>query len=212
LSGEVADQTILDMLSRIFPQAALVHAFASTEAGLAFEVTDRRAGFPPSLMDFSGDGPELRVVEGMLQVCSERGAKGILDGIVVPIAGPDGFIDTGDAVAWQDERFVFAGRRDGIVNVGGQKVFPEEVEAVINQHPAVRMSRVSARRNAITGAVVSAEIVQRDGGAPVAPIGLPEDVIRFCRERLPAHKVPVSIRLVPSLEVAPSGKLVRLRA
>jgi acyl-coenzyme A synthetase/AMP-(fatty) acid ligase len=102
---------------------------------------------------------------------------------------------------------VFAGRRDGVVNVGGQKVFPEEVEAVLNQHPSVRMSRVSARRNAITGAVVSAEIV------PVAAaVGLVAELGRFCADRLPRHKVPVSITIVPSLEIAPSGKLVRRHA
>lgn len=199
LSGEVADQMILDRLAACFPGAALVHAFASTEAGLGFEVTDGRAGFPAAFLDRAGGGPELRVRDGVLQIRSVRCAAST--------AGADGFVDTGDAVELVQGRYVFAGRRDGVVNVGGQKVFPEEVEAVLNQHPSVRMSRVSARRNAITGAVVSAEIV------PVAAaMGLVAELGRFCADRLPRHKVPVSITIVPSLEIAPSGKLVRRHA
>jgi acyl-CoA synthetase (AMP-forming)/AMP-acid ligase II len=62
-----------------------------------------------------------------------------------------GFIDTGDMVELQRGRYYFVGRREGIINIGGLKVHPEAVEAVINQHPAVRMSRVSGRSNLITG-------------------------------------------------------------
>jgi acyl-CoA synthetase (AMP-forming)/AMP-acid ligase II len=104
-----------------------------------------------------------------------------------------------------------------VVNVGGQKVHPEEVEEVINEHPNVHMSRVSARRSPITGAIVVAEIVGKPG-APHSPLTLAgpdylaDDIRAFCRARLAPHKVPVSIRLVASLDIAPTGKLVRLSA
>ena len=63
----------------------------------------------------------------------------------------------------RDGRYHFVGRRGGIINIGGLKVHPEEVEAVINRHPGVRMSLVKARKNPITGAIVAADIVLNDG-------------------------------------------------
>ena len=60
-------------------------------------------------------------------------------------------------------RYYFMGRRGGVINVGGLKVHPEEVEAVINAHPWVRMSLVKSRRNPITGAVVTADVVLQGG-------------------------------------------------
>lgn len=210
LSGEVADQMILDRLREAYPQAELVHAFASTEAGLAFEVKDGRAGFPASLVD-SNPTARVRVKDGALQVRSARNAAGILNGAVAGIVDGDGYVDTGDVVVLRDGRYHFAGRRDGVVNVGGQKVHPEEVEAVINQHPDVEMSLVRSRANPITGAIVVAEIVRKGPGLGQSR-ALEEDVRAFCRSRLEPHKVPASIRLVASLDIAPTGKLVRLGA
>jgi acyl-coenzyme A synthetase/AMP-(fatty) acid ligase len=105
------------------------------------------------------------------------------------------------------------GRAGGVINVGGLKVHPEEVEAVINAIPWVRMSLVKARRSPITGAVVTADVVLADaaevpGERPQAD-ALPREIIEFCRRGLPAHKVPAMVRIVPALEVSPAGKLVR---
>jgi acyl-CoA synthetase (AMP-forming)/AMP-acid ligase II len=99
-----------------------------------------------------------------------------------------------------------------VINVGGLKVYPEEIEAVINSHPWVRMSLVRARHNPITGAIVVAEVVLADegpGDARPAPEALTRDLIHSCRQSLAAYKVPASIRIVPRLEVSASGKLVR---
>ena len=59
LSGEIADQAILDSLRATFPEASIGHAYASTEAGVAFEVDDGRAGFPADFLDNDRDGVEL---------------------------------------------------------------------------------------------------------------------------------------------------------
>jgi acyl-coenzyme A synthetase/AMP-(fatty) acid ligase len=218
LSGEVADQMILDKLRQSYGHARIVHAFASTEAGLAFEVADGEAGFPAALVSQPGAAADLRILGHALQVRSRRNAIGYLDKRINAIPDAEGFVDTGDIVELRGDRYYFAGRRDGTVNVGGQKVHPEEVEAVINQHPAVEMSLVSARASPITGAIVVADVVCRPPGT--APSASPADSARamqsdirdFCRARLAAHKVPAAIRIVPRLDIAPSGKLVRMRA
>jgi acyl-coenzyme A synthetase/AMP-(fatty) acid ligase len=110
-------------------------------------------------------------------------------------------------------RYYFVGRQGGIINVGGLKVHPEEVEAVINRHPAVRMSLVRSRKNPITGGIVVADVVLRtdpDGDyARAQPAELKRDILRACHAALPEHKVPAAIQFVPSLEVDATGKLMR---
>jgi len=105
------------------------------------------------------------------------------------------------------DRFVFAGRRGGIINVGGAKVHPEEVEAALNGHEAVRASRVFARKNPITGALVAAEVVLREGVSPRE--GLSAEILAACRTALPAHKAPSFLRFVTDLPMTDGGKLAR---
>jgi acyl-coenzyme A synthetase/AMP-(fatty) acid ligase len=208
MSGEIADQAILDQLQSCYPQAVVAHAFASTEAGVAFEVKDGRAGIPASMMRQPGD-VEMKVEDGSLQIRSPRIAARYL-GEDKPIAGPDGFVDTGDMLDLRDGRYYFIGRKDGVINVGGMKVHPEEVEAVINRHPQVRMSLVRTRKNPITGALVVAEVVLN--AEPESPVNLQSEIFELCRQTLPRHKVPAAIRFVPALGLAATGKLVRSHA
>jgi acyl-CoA synthetase (AMP-forming)/AMP-acid ligase II len=210
LSGEIADQAILESLKAAYPRAGVAHAFASTEAGVAFEVGDGLAGFPATLL--TEPGPvELRIVTGTLRIRSGGNALGYLGEQVAPIRGADGFVDTGDRVELREDRYYFVGRAGGVINVGGLKVHPEEVEAVINANPWVRMSLVKARRSPITGAVVTAEVVLIDDAPGDRPAieALTHDIIEACRQALPPHKVPAMVRIVPTLEVSAAGKLVR---
>jgi acyl-CoA synthetase (AMP-forming)/AMP-acid ligase II len=210
LSGEPADQAILDMLQAGFPAAQVSHAFASTEAGVAFDVRDGRAGFPASLLEQLGNGVDLKIQDETLRIRSARMGANYLRGDL-QLAGRDGFVDTGDIVVLREGRYHFVGRREGIINVGGQKVHPEEVEAVINLHPAVQMSLVRGRASPITGALVVADIVIRPGSV-IGSGGfetIRNEIFTRCREALPAHKVPAQLRQVASLNLAPSGKLLR---
>jgi acyl-coenzyme A synthetase/AMP-(fatty) acid ligase len=204
LSGEIADQAILDSLKARFPDAAMGHAYASTEAGVGFEVTDGREGFPATL--FYRPGPvEMKVLNGTLHVRSPRTASTYVGGSEALMT--DGWVDTGDMVERRGERLYFVGRTGGIINVGGLKINPEEVEAVINRHPGVRMSRVSGRKSPITGAIVVADVVLADPANDNA--GFKQAILDVCREKLPAFKVPAMLRFVPALELTAGGKLSR---
>ena len=210
LSGEIADQAILDALRRAYPQAVVAHAFASTEAGVAFDVDDGLAGFPASLISRPGASVEMKIESDTLRIRSSRNASRYLGDSAAPLVGEDGFVDTHDIVLLRDGRYHFVGRRDGVINVGGLKVHPEEVEAVINSHPSVRMSLVRARKNSITGAVVVADVVLAAvvGEVPASE-ALSREILDSCRRALPAHKVPVILRFVAAVEVSAAGKLVR---
>src|SRR5213596_30024 len=211
LSGEIADQAILDHVRAFYPGARIAHAFASTEAGVGFAVEDGLAGFPASLLTQRGAEVELKVEEGSLRIRSARTGIRYLGSPGEPLADRDGFVDTGDIVELRGASYHFVGRRGGIINVGGLKVHPEEVEAVINGHPQVQMSVVRTRKNAITGALVVADVVLRE--EPEAANGRvaerEHESMQRCRETLARHKVPAAIRFVSAQAVTPSGKLVR---
>src|SRR5260370_1291762 len=136
LSGEIADQAILTRLQSIYTRARIAHAFASTEAGLPFEVNAGLAGFPSSFIERGGN-VEMHVEDGSLRIRSSRTATCYIGHADKALRSEDGFVDTGDMLALRVDRYYFVGRRDGMINVGGLKVHPEEVEAVINRHPRV---------------------------------------------------------------------------
>lgn len=212
LSGEIADQAILDRLRATYPGAVIAHAFASTEAGVAFEVRDGLAGFPATFIGNEDRSVELRVVDGSLRIRSGRAALHYLNDSK-PLADANNFVDTDDMIEQRGDRFYFIGRRGGVVNIGGLKVHPEEVEAVINSHPNVQMSLVRARKNPIMGFLLSADVLLRSQPEePDASERLKGEIIATCRRGLAAYKVPVAIRLVTNLDIAASGKLVRSRA
>jgi acyl-CoA synthetase (AMP-forming)/AMP-acid ligase II len=213
LSGEIADRAILDALRARYPQADIVHAYASTEAGVGFEVDDGREGFPSSLLGGSGGKVDIAVSDGSLRIRSSRTAGRYVGAQTPSLKDADGFVDTGDLVERRGERCYFVGRRGGIINVGGLKVHPEEVEAVINRHPQVRASLVRSRKNLITGAIVVADVVLRTEPDSARAIDRTDDVKReilvACRQALANYKVPAAIRFVAALDVSATGKSLR---
>jgi acyl-coenzyme A synthetase/AMP-(fatty) acid ligase len=213
LSGEIADQAILNQLRSLYPQAKIAHAFATTEAGVVFAVNDGLMGFPAHVIE---DTPHvvMKIENRSLRVRSDRTARCYLGDHNYAIRDGEGFVDTGDVLELREGRYYFAGRGDGMINVGGMKVYPEEVEAVINGHPKVQMSLVRTKKNPISGALVVADVVLKVASAPAGnDMGeLHQDILRFCREALPSHKVPAAINFVPALAVAETGKLIRRHA
>ena len=210
LSGEIADQAVLDSLHQAFSRASVGHAYASTEAGVAFEVTDGFAGFPADFIERRRNGVEMKVLGGSLRIRSPRTASHYA-GANAALRDSHGFVDTGDMVELRGDRYVFAGRRGGIINIGGLKVHPEEVEAVINRHPQVRMSLVRPKASPVTGSIVIADVVlkpeRKDECRELAAVK--GDILKFCRDALPRHKVPAAISFVSALDVAATGKLAR---
>jgi acyl-coenzyme A synthetase/AMP-(fatty) acid ligase len=208
LSGEIADDSVLRALREFYPCARIEHAYASTEAGVILAVDDERAGFPASWIAEGGRGVvRMKIVDGSLRVASDRCALRFLGADPAPIRDPEGFVDTGDVIELRGDRALFVGRRSGIINVGGAKVHPEEVEAALNAHPAVRASRVFAKKNAITGSLVFADVVLADGQP--ADGSAERDILGACRARLAAHMVPARLRFVADLPMTDGGKIAR---
>jgi long-chain acyl-CoA synthetase len=116
----------------------------------------------------------------------------------------DGWFATGDIGRMDDQGFLFlAGRKAAVINLAGRKVFPEEIESVLNRHPSVSESRVYGSAHPHLGEVVEAEVVLRDSIAANA-------LRDFCRIHLSADKVPGHFHVVQRIpKTTVTGKICR---
>lgn len=207
LGGEIADQRILNSLAKQFPSAAIAHIFASTEAGVGFSVKDKKAGFPLSWLDSGVRGVEMKISdEGTLCLKNTHLNQNYLGG-GGSIADAQGWIDTGDLVEVDGERVLFKGRLNGAINIGGNKVIPEDVEAKILEVPGVFQVAVRAKPNSIAGALVEALIVPDPGMENSS--GLVKSVKDHCKQVLPSFKVPAFVRVVDELPIGAASKIKR---
>lgn len=204
LGGEIADNALLTALSQRFPAARISHIFASTEAGVAFSVRDGLAGFPASYLTDPPSGIALQIRDGRLWVRNDHVQPAYLGH--AGSFGTGGWIDTGDTILQAQDRVLFRGRNSGIINVGGSKVHPEEVERVLLTHPQVAAARVFARPNPIIGALVAAEVVPVPDADPAA---LRADLMAHLHARLDRHAVPAILTITAALHVSGAGKVQR---
>lgn len=151
--------------------------------------------------------PGAATSEGELHL---RG-PGMLDAYLAPWRTRDeitagGWFRTGDLARIDPDGDIhLLGRSHSVINVAGLKCFPEEVEAVLREHPGVRLARVFGKENARVGAVPVAEIVPAD---PAAPPRTPA-LVAHCRRLLASYKVPLEFRIVERIPLTPSGKVQR---
>jgi acyl-coenzyme A synthetase/AMP-(fatty) acid ligase len=153
--------------------------------------------------------------DGMLCAPGEEGelalrGPGMFDAYLQPAADresklADGWFLTGDFATMDNDQNIFVcGRKKSVIIVAGNKVFPEEVEHTLNDHPSIEVSRVYGSDHPFVGEVVSAEVVLQEGEGVSA-----EELRKFCRGKLSSFKTPQSIQFVDSVNMTGSGKVVR---
>jgi acyl-CoA synthetase (AMP-forming)/AMP-acid ligase II len=179
---------------------SLVQGLGVIELGRWNSVGRPAGGFRVRITDPDADGCGEVAVAG----------PGIFDAYVAPWIPRsallcDGWFSTGDIGRLDADGFLFLlSRKTAVINLAGRKVFPEEIEAVINRHPAVRESRVYGKPHAHLGEVVEAELV-------LDPPDSSLDLIRqYCREHLASYKIPMRFSIVSALPRTPvTGKIRR---
>ncbi|RJQ13938.1 MAG: long-chain fatty acid--CoA ligase [Nitrospiraceae bacterium] len=191
----------------------LSEAYGVIEAGLPFinlsPDKNRRSSVGRALPDY-----EVGVVNkdedgvGLIHI---RG-KGMLDAYFSPWQGrnsilKDGWFNTGDLGKIDEDGFLtITGRGKDVINFAGMKVFPYEVEAVINQFPGVKASLVYGEPHPGYGQLPMAKIVPRDG---VDRSSLPDSLRKYCYRKLAQYKVPKGFEIVNEIRRTPSGKIKR---
>lgn len=208
LGGEISNQSVLSALEQCYPSSAIVHIYASTEAGVGFVVKDKREGFPSSyLTSDSNLACQLKVIDGNLWIRSTNGCSKFVQGDL-EIDG-EGFVNTGDMVSLKDDRVLFLGRESGSINVGGNKVMPEKVESVLEQHSHVVMAKVFSKANPVLGALVACEVVIEQDAKNLPLKKIKSEVLSFCKEALQPFEVPALLKVVESIKTNATGKKVR---
>ncbi len=206
LGGEVVDQAILDGLRKRFPAARLVHIYATTELGRCFSVGDGLAGFPRHYLDSTlPEGTQLLVRGNELFVRSLNSMKRY-DALSSHQGVSTDWFATGDLVEVRADRVHFVGRRSEMINVGGTKVSPLEVERVIRTIPGVADVRVFGKASSITGQVVGCDVVPETGHSREQ---IKEEIIRICRAKLSPYQQPRLINFTNKMGLSAAGKAVR---
>ncbi len=206
LGGEIADQTILTALDRSYPPARIVHIYASTEAGVGFSVKDKKEGFPVSFVEDPDQKIKLKVIDNMLYIKSHKDHSVYIKSPHA-LVSDDSFIKTGDLVELRGDRYIFLGRDSGIINVGGNKVHPEEIEKEILAVDGVKFTKVVGKKNPILGEIIEAFIVL--DRAIDDHDGFKKLIQRQCRKNLVSYKVPAILRIVNEMPVNSVGKMQR---
>jgi len=118
----------------------------------------------------------------------------------------DGWFSTGDLVEeLEGGTLIMRGRSKSVINVGGMKVFPEEIEAVLNGHPAIARSRVYAGHHPTLGGFPTGEYILKDGhDTPMM-----SELMKHCGAQLATYKIPMQMKAVDHIDLTASGKVKR---
>ena len=195
LGGEKSDNHLYENIKKIFPKAKINNVYASTEAGSLFAAKGDCFQIPEKICEkFTVVDDELLIHKSLLgkSDCFK------FDG---------DYYHSGDLIEWVNKEegiFKFKSRKNELVNVGGYKVNPGEVEDAINAIEGVRQSLVYGKANSILGNVLIAE-VHLDDGAEVTDL----EIRKTLKKQLQDFKIPRKIKFVEAFLLTRTGKLKR---
>jgi long-chain acyl-CoA synthetase len=187
--SEPMPESTLRALHAAFPGVRKKQTYGLSEVG----ALRTRSRAPDSLwVQVGGEQFATRVVDGMLWIRAESAMLGYLN--APSPFDADGWLNTGDMVEIDGEYLRILGRASEIINVGGEKVYPAEVESVLLEMENVRDATVRGRPNPVTGKVVTATLSLFE---PEDPRSLARRVREFCQGRLARFKIPVVVEISP---------------
>ena len=196
LGGEKSDKHLYDAIKNIFPNAKINNVYASTEAGSLFAAKGDCFQIPFTIKD------KFKVLDDELLI--HKSLLGVSDSFKFS----DDFYHSGDLIEWVDKQngmFRFKSRKNELINVGGYKVNPGEVEAAILDINGIKQALVYGKANSILGNVLCADVVL-----------VPEskqtelEIKKALAEKLQDFKVPRRIKFVKEISLTRTGKMKRL--
>jgi len=198
---EMMPQHTLERIASILPHARLQQTYGLSELGILRSKSENSDSL---WVKVGGKGYQTKVKDGTLWIKAESAMLGYLN--APSPFDEEGWFNTGDMVEVQGEYFRFLGRRSEIINVGGQKVYPAEVENVLMKLSNVRDVTVSGEPNPVTGNIVVARFNLIE---PEELRAFRKRVRGFCRGRLETFKAPVRIEVLETDQF--SGRFKKMR-
>jgi acyl-CoA synthetase (AMP-forming)/AMP-acid ligase II len=187
---EPMPKTTLQRLADVLPAARLQQTYGLTELGI---LRSKSRDSNSLWVKLGGEGFETKVQNGTLWIRAHSAMRGYLN--APSPFDDDGWLNTEDEVEVDGEYLRILGRRSEIINVGGQKVYPAEVESVLMEMDGIADATVTGEQNPLTGQIVVARLVL---AAPTAVSDLKKQVRTFCRGKLAPFKIPVKVSVAES--------------
>lgn len=184
---EVMPDTVLRRVRQAIPWATLQQTYGLSELGI---LRSKSRDSDSLWVKVGGEGFETKVVDGILWVRAKSAMLGYLN--APSPFDADGWFNTEDQVELDGDYIRILGRRSEIINVGGMKVYPAEVESVLLEMPDVQDATVRGEPNALLGQIVVARLTLR---RPMDPVEVRKAVREFCRGRLAPYQTPVRIEV-----------------
>lgn len=198
---EVMPDSTLERLHETFPGVRLQQTYGLTELGI---LRSKSQDSTSAWVKVGGEGIQTKVVDGTLWVKAPSAMVGYLN--APSPFDAEGWMNTEDLVDVKGEYVRFLGRKSQIINVGGAKVYPAEVESVLLRMPNVADATVYGQPNPIMGHIVVARLALQE---PEELPALTRRVRAFCREHLAAYKIPVKVELAEASLVSARFKKIR---
>lgn len=199
---EPMPENTLKRTHEVFPNVTLQQTYGLSELGI---MRSKSKSSDSLWVKIGGEGFETRIVDGLLEIKAKSAMLGYLNA-ASPFTA-DGWFKTGDMVEVDGEYMRILGRKSEIINVGGEKVYPAEVESVVSEMPEIEDVVVTGEPNPIMGNVVKATVRLKDG---VAADGFRQKLQVFCKGKLAPFKIPQ--RVVVQTEQLHSERFKKLRA
>ena len=195
LGGEKSDSHLYENIQKIFPKAKINNVYASTEAGSLFAAKGDCFQIPEKIRDkFEVVDDELLIHKSLLGKSDSFKFEG-------------DYYHSGDLIEWVDKEsglFRFKSRKNELINVGGYKVNPGEVENILLSIDGVKQVLVYGKANSILGNVLCADIQLEDGVALTDV-----EIKKALRSQLQDFKIPRRIKFVEQMSLTRTGKLKR---
>jgi acyl-CoA synthetase (AMP-forming)/AMP-acid ligase II len=199
---EPMPSALLARLSALLPHVSLVQTYGMSELGVLPTVSKSRDSL---WLEFQKGSFETKVVDGTLWVRAPSAMLGYLN--APEQFDEDGFFNTFDMVEQDGDYLRIVGRRSELINVGGQKVYPAEVEGHLALLENVREVLVYARPNPLMGHMVAAKFRLAE---PEVEAEFKRRMHAFCRSRLAPFQIPRFVEF--SEESFTSTRLKKMRA
>jgi len=194
--GEKYDSSLEEKIQSIFQNAKINNIYASTEAGSLFTAQG-------DIFNIKQDHQNLIKITEQKELYIHQSLLGNSSSFLLE----DEWFNTGDLVEVIDEsHFKFVSRQSDMINIGGYKVNPLEVEKVLSQVPGIKDILVKGKKNSVTGEIVVADVIKVE---EVDGKELKKAIKQFASPHLQEWKVPRIIKFVDELPMTRTGKKVR---
>ncbi|PRM88173.1 ANL family adenylate-forming protein [Aliarcobacter cryaerophilus] len=197
---ETMPESLLLKLKEVFPKVKFLQTFGTSETGISTTSSKSSNSLFMKLEDING---EYKIVENELWLRSKTQVLGYLNASMDSFTS-DGWFKTGDLVEVDGEYIKIIGRAKEVINVGGQKVLPAEVESIILEMEEISDCMVYAEQNAITGQTVVCDVVLNKKIENIK-----KRVRVFCKDRLDAYKIPTKVNVVDKTNFSDRFKKIR---